>query len=149
MSSFRAKEQHRKEHRSMHRQSKGSPISNNRLLFVFLHHKICQLNPSSLSTAKSMEPSNMSIFAFRWWLLPLHQVYWRFKTKFNNYQNSLNSKWEKCMQNRLTDPQLMRRQIFSEWPKRYAGLPEAECLNNSRKLSSFEHLLIPSQTTYK
>lgn len=66
----------------------------------------------------------------------LHQVYWRFKTKYNNYQNSLNYKWEKGMQNRLTDPQLMRRQFFREWPKRYAGLPEAECLNNSRKLSS-------------
>lgn len=112
-------------------------------LFVYLHNKICQFNSSSLFTAKS--PQTCLSLHFEDDCYPfVHQVYWRFKTKYNNYQNLWNYKWEKGVQ-KQAHRSSMRRQFFREWPKRYAGLPEAECLNNSRKLSSFEHLLIPSQ----
>lgn len=75
-------------------------------LFVFLHNKICQFNLPHCPLPKAWSPQTCLSLHFEDDRYPfLHQVYWRFKTKYNNYQNLLNYNWEQGMQNRLTDPQ--------------------------------------------
>lgn len=107
MSAFRAKEQRRREHRSMHRQSKWSPKSNDRLFICLPSQQNLPIQPFLIvHCQKHGALKHVYLCISKTIATP---SFIRFtgdsKQKYNNCQNSLNYNWEKGMQNRLTDPQ--------------------------------------------